>query len=301
MKLNAHIIYSIKKVFALIILFIISSSAFADGHITTIQKGPCTITIIAVDKYFRGNSPMISGSLDTEQSRADVKKVKDALEYALSESPDMNTKVDSACNNLSNNIEIWVYRGSSEVDYAYANSGRGVIGIDMGDVDNMKEQLSGNSQDAINTVASAELTRILAHEFDHLRDKPGESHADPSAEEAALKTGPAVDDENAVISEMDFPFHERKYYTVIFEDGFGTSYWVDTDGDGLGDTMVYWLFLNVIRIDGESSSHILSEVFNEIPTQWDPIINTDHDLDGVLDEIDNCPNLVNPQQGSDCD
>jgi len=229
----------------LIAMGFFSTPAYADGHITTIVRGPCTIRIISVDRYFKGTSPLISGNINTEQSRADNKKVKDALNEALAASDDMQTKVDEACGEHGNTIDIYVYRDSPLVDYGSAAPGSKVINIDVGDIESIADRLSSRSQEAIDTVANAKLTRTLAHEFDHMR---GDDHKDPAGEAAGLETGPAVDDENNVIADMDFPFHKRTFYAAPFEGRSVSSYWVDTDGDGLGDTSVTWLPFDVVRI-----------------------------------------------------
>ena len=297
MRQFSYLKISTYQIFLLIALSFFSISAYADGHITTIVRGPCTIRIISVDRYFKGTSPLISGNINTEQSRADNKKVKDALSEALAASDDMQTKVDEACTEHGNTIDIYVYRNSPLVDYGSAASGSKVINIDLADIESIADRLSSRSQEAIDTVANAKLTRTLAHEFDHMR---GADHKDPAGEAAGLETGPAVDDENNVISEMDFPYHKRTFYAAAFEGRSVSSYWVDTDGDGLGDTSVTWLPFEVVRIAGASSSHLLPNNFKQIATAWPPIINADGDLDSIADINDNCPDLVNPQQGPDC-
>ncbi len=286
-----------KQLIFLIALSFFSIPAYADGHITTIAKGLCTIRIISVDQYFKGTSPLISGNLDTEQSRADNKKVKDALNDALTSSDDMETKVVDACTKNGNTIDIYVYRDSPLVNYGSTVPGSKVINIDVADIESIANHLSSRSQEAIDIVAGAKLTRTLAHEFDHMR---GDDHKDPAGEKAGLETGPAVDDENKVISEMEVPYHKRLFYGAIFDGKSVSSYWVDTDGDGLGDTTVTWLSFDVVRIAGANSSHMFPSNFKQIPTDWEPIINSDGDLDGIADINDNCQNLVNPQQGPDC-
>lgn len=288
-----------KKVISSFVLIFIYSAAFADGHVTTVKVGPCTVTIIAVDKYFRGTSPLISGSLDTEQSRNDVEKVKEALEKALLLSDDMENKTEDACSKQSNNIEIWVFRDSPFINYGQANSNAGRIKLDMGDIENIKQNLSGN-QDAVNIVAEAKLTRIIAHEFDHLRHTDSTKHKDPPSEKADIETGPAVDDENLVISQMDFAYHRRNFY-VAYTDGMAiSSYAVDIDGDSIVDHWVTWFVPKETKITGGTSKYIFPEILYEVPTQWEPIIYSDSDLDGVPNGLDNCPELVNPQQGPDC-
>jgi hypothetical protein len=189
-----------------------------------------------------------------------VATVKADLERALEQSQDMNDKVLGACNQYENFIDIMVFRDSTVVNFANANSGAGTIRVDLGDFADI--QLSSPKQEAIDTVVSAELTRTLAHEFDHLLDGPaGNQHKDPTGEEAGLTTGPAVDDENLVIAQMNetFPFHERRFYSIVSDGNPATSYWVDTDGDGEGDTSVLWFDARPSQVTGSSSAHILSE------------------------------------------
>ena len=300
---NAHIPHPPRWIFCVglvLLLLVPVNRVWAKGHQVTIKRGDCTIRITAVGPFFHGIGPTGS-SFDNAQARADAATVKEAIEKALTDSEDMQTKVDDACTKQDKEIEILVYRNSTEANYANASPGLGLIRVDLGDIEGVGDDLSGISQEAIDTVKSAKLTRSLAHEFDHLRDAPGEDHEDPAGEDAGLKTGPAVDDENNVIAQMDFPVHRRTFYGAI-TDGIAVSgYLVDTDGDGEVDSSVTWIVPRASKVSGSRSSHDLSvDVLDEISSAWPFISATDQDMDGIADTQDNCPDLVNPQQGPDC-
>jgi hypothetical protein len=269
----------------------------ADGHQQTIDRNNCTIRITAVGPYHTGTSPVGAADPGTEQSRADVQTIKDAIEAALAASMDMQTKVDAACDRQNDGIiDILVFRNSAEVNFGNANPSTGTIRVDLGDT----PLLSGNST-AVATVRAAKLTRTLAHEFDHLRDQPGEDHEDPGGEAAGLTTGPAVDDENLVISQMNFPVHRRSFYVAYVDNLAVSGYAVDTDGDGLVDASVTWRVELSTRVAGPAGQRVIDPgLLDGVPTQWEPIQNYDFDLDGSDDLVDVCMRAVNPQQGRDC-
>jgi hypothetical protein len=141
----------------------------------------------------------------------------------------------------------------------------------------------------------------LAHEFDHLREQPGEAHKDPGGEAAGLSTGPAVDDENLVIAQMDVPVHRRSYYVAHAENFSVTGYNVDTDGDGYIDASVTWRIEHTTRVASPVGERVIDPGLLEgVPSEWQAIHSLDHDLDGSDDLVDGCVRAVNPQQGRDC-
>ena len=73
----------------------------------------------------------------------------------------------------------------------------GALGVDLGDIDVLSDYLDGGGAAAQRTVINNFLTRILAHEIDHLRDPPGldsRDHADPAGRAKFAMPGPAVTD-----------------------------------------------------------------------------------------------------------
>ena len=105
------------------------------GQEAVIKRPPCEIGITAVGPYYHNTNPSADGTPATDQSRADVARVKAALEEALEQSEDMRTKVDDACKKQKNKMQILVFRDTTIVSYGHVEYS--TIRLDLGDIDDV--------------------------------------------------------------------------------------------------------------------------------------------------------------------
>ena len=277
------------------------------------------------------------------QSSEDVLRVRRTLVAALLNSADMRAKVNDACREINQGVRphpslkpvltLNVVRDSPGVDLGVAHpktAGRpGSVTVDLGDVDRLKDHFDEDSDAGlVDVITKSYLTRLLAHEFDHLRDPPdrgkwGKHHGDPGWPAARVQTGAPVDDANKVKEEVgsgDVRIHyggdeigfsggERRpgeSATLKLLDLINSSRTVKAPNGGSG-------FGPPIRDESARAR------LNELPHRpcaeithagcYPRAIQYDQDLDGITDELDNCPQDVNPWQldrnengiGDDCE
>lgn len=251
------------------------------------------------------------------QRRADVDRVRDALQNALDGSADMRTKVADGCAQHGRMLVINVVRDSDRVRNGHVDESNGRvtnrINIDVGDVDRVPGSVtSGGGGAAAAEVAEQYLEALLAHEIDHTRDRDGHPHRDPEGRDARRTTGPAVDDENRVRAQLGNTAVRTAYSGT---DARTIEYQVDTEtviidtgrinrvgprnGRGFADDE-----------DPAQGVEVDPGALEEVPERpcdepggdacYLPALHDDADVDGVPDAGDNCPGVTNPFQ-SDAD
>jgi len=197
-------------------------------------KPECTI-LISAEGY------VMDDPAQAAQARADRLKVARALSHALDGSTDMQEKVLEACQRDMNGrgpegrppvVRVHVWRDHPSVGpgtaYPAVSDTPGSIALDLGDIEAIGNHFNPDSDPGlVKEIADHELTRVLAHEFDHLRDPPGwgswgSRHGDPNPDE----DGAPVRDENTVAVQLGAS-HQRAAYgsDLIPYEGFG-----DRDG-----------------------------------------------------------------------
>ena len=153
---------------------------------------------------------------DGAAALADMTSVADAFNRAFDGSQDMKDKVKEACAKWGR-IRVEVSRDDA---MELGDAGGGSVRLDLGDLEKMADSLNRDEPKVRDMFRDRNLTATLAHEFDHLRDGPGETnHLDPPANCAGKQTGPAVDDENQVMQDLG-SLIVRTNYTDLTGDGF---------------------------------------------------------------------------------
>jgi hypothetical protein len=282
----------------------------------------CTVVIPALG-YRMGEAA------EAAQAARDVLAVKRALEEALTGSADMRAKVAEACRRDRNGrgaeglppvIEVYVWRnhpgvGPGAAHPARSSSTPGSVVLDLGDIEATGNHFNAEADAAlVREINRWQLTRILAHEFDHLRDPPdwgawGSRHGDPTPE----FEGEPVRDENAVIRELGGR-HRRHAYgaDLIPYRGSGAN----------ADKVAVLRFKDLLERTGQvnrsrSGQAGGSRFGQPAPLAVDQIerlpdhpcdssggggacypgaAQGDRDLDGIPDARDNCPDRANPWQ-----
>jgi hypothetical protein len=263
-------------------------------------------------------------SRESDEGRADVGRVLDALQSAYKASADMQAKVREACIKWKGQIIINVMRGEPTFDSAGVQPDTNQMYLDLSDLDEDGRHLTGPQQ-GIDNFNQLHLSSTIAHEFEHLKDGVGErAHRDPPDNCAADQGGPAVADENKVMEEMHSILVRLNYGDV----GSGT---IRYRYGGVPLTLDMRAILRVLRglpprparppnplgpstpgqiYDPPGSGIAEPHDFPALPdipdapcppsggTRCYPLPSLlDRDLDGVPDARDNCPSTVNPQQG----
>jgi len=114
----------------------------------------------------------------------------------------MQNKVKEACQKWNGQVQIDVYRDDPALDIGGVPVGTGMMFLDLGDIEKLADAITRNEPKVTDMFRDTNLVGAMAHEFDHLRDGPGEwNHQDPT-ECPDTTTGPAVNDENKVREEL---------------------------------------------------------------------------------------------------
>ncbi|EDY38162.1 Thrombospondin type 3 repeat family [Cyanobium sp. PCC 7001] len=269
---------------------------------------------------------------EAAQASRDVLAVKRALEQALQGSADMRSKLAEACSRERNGrgvdglpplLEIFVWRdhpavGPGSAHPARSSSTPGSVVLDLGDIEATGRHFTDEAHPELaREVTRWQLTRILAHELDHLRDPPdwgawGSRHGDPRPE----FEGEPVRDENAVIRELGGT-HRRTAYgsdlipyqgtgdqadrvaVLRFKELLERSGQVDRgrSGQSRGSRFGQPSPLPVERLDGLPYRPCAGASGSSSDDGCYPTAERDdHDLDGIPDGRDRCPQLADPWQ-----
>ncbi len=277
-------------------LMLLPAPAAATGHDQTLNYDPTPTSPNSGDEC----TIRVAGLIDTPQTRADVTRIVTDLTDALELSPDMRTKVEDACAKHGNRLFIQVYRDTSGI-YVAETYFNGAIVLDLGDIDTMRNQMTGDPSD-VERVSGFMLVRILAHEIDHNRTTVTEPHLDPAGEAIRRGSrGPAVKDGNDVMFDLNAVIFRNEY---VYVDPDDNQYKVDFTVDGNGVTFSYTEHKAVRTAVGRFIPHTVHAVPSST-TQGLPdgpcgggscLVVFDPDLDGVFGTSDNCPDTANPQQ-----
>lgn len=149
---------------------------------------------------------------ETAKGAEDLITIETALLNAWKASQDMKDKVKAACAKWNNEIPITVLRDEAGFDGAGVPPDTGRMVIDIGDFERERKHVRADSAEAIRDYVTNDLSATIAHEFEHLKDGPGEAnHRDPEESCWATTRGPAVDDENTVMAQMMVPLARTHY------------------------------------------------------------------------------------------
>jgi len=274
----------------------------ASGHSQTVMFDPtpaqpgsgdeCTITF--------------SAPVDTGVSRADVTNARAAFDNALANSADVRTKVADACGKHGYRLDIVILRADKDI-YVADTFRDGIVRLDPGDIEDVPNDFTGPPP-LKQKVANTFLTSVLAHEIDHNRHTATEFHRDPPAAGimAAGVRGPAVDDENKVLGDLNTGVFRLEY---IYEDPVTGKAKIDFSVDG--GRVTYNVSQNMIIQDvlskfaSHSPSTVGASILNGIPdrpcppgggTGCYPPRLSDQDYDHVPDAVDNCRFVWNIDQ-----
>ncbi len=245
---------------------------------------------------------------DTAQEQADATKAKNAFDNAMARSADMREKVKDACAKSGIGLEIKVRRNSPDVYIGQGFFEGGSVEIDPGDIEDLKNHLTGKQKDK-DMLDAAFLIEFIAHEIDHTRDDGAGTHHD--AEFGKGKTGPAVDDENKVLKELKDLGDKIHRDSYTYEDEKDGKLKVDWTVDGQKVTLDLTASVAAAAKAGkavDATEFTLDPAITQgIPDHPCPsgssglgcypsALTLDSDGDGILDSQDNCPNIANPYQ-----
>ena len=289
-----------------------------------------TSTVGNVTVTFRGEA--------TEQGIRDVDAVKAAFDTAAAKSKDMQAKVKDAGSKFGNTLTVKVVRndpgvavGQWQVENlttppSHLKRGTDTILVDVGDIEKYKTHLTsektdpGKADDDKNKVVDSILISVLAHEVEHSRDGGTETdsrkwkHSDPPVPPVpgTTDTGPQVDDENKVQSELGSGVKRLAYRTVERNPKLHS---IPYAVNGQKVTLALTALKEDLQTEkkgefGATEFSVDPDVHESVPDQ--PCSGTpgeepcyprrcgagtsDTDCDGIDDAADNCPGLSNPQQ-----
>jgi hypothetical protein len=256
---------------------------------------------------------------DSAQNKADVAAAKKAFDGAMAASDDMQNKVKDACSKHGGSLTVNIKRDDKSETIA-STPCNGTADVDMGDVDNIGANLTGKPADKAKVAANF-LAEVLAHEIDHNRGTPADDHGDPASDSGT--TGKAVDDENAVLADLNAGVKRNNYLYDRGANSGKTDFTVDKQKVTL-DVSGYLAAEGKVSKFAAAVPYVVDPPtiqglpggpcsLGGMPCYRDardgspPLYLGDADLDGIddldlLGPLDNCPMLANPKQAdSDID